>query len=66
VNAEDAADLSDLLQSLLNQYDLWFNRTPFYKMFEDARGTNWGRQVQTVMFQLPLPIPTAPQPPGQP
>ena len=33
--------LSDLLQSLVNQYDLWFDKTAFFKMFEDARGTNW-------------------------
>ena len=59
--------LADLLQSLLNQYELWFDKTSFYKMFEDARGTNWGRQIQSMTIQLPLGgPPTAPQPPAQP
>lgn len=67
VNAEETVDLADLLRSLLNQYELWFDKTPFFKMFEDARGTNWGRQAQAVTFQLPFPTPTnAPQPPSQP
>lgn len=66
VNAEDTADLADLLRSLLNQYELWFDKTPFFKMFEDSRGTNWGRQAQAVTFQLPFPMPpAAPRPPGQ-
>ena len=66
VNAEATAGLADLLQSLLNQYDVWFDKTAFFKMFEDTRGTNWGRQQQTLTFQMPFPIPQAPQPPGQP
>jgi hypothetical protein len=39
---------------MLNQYELWFDRTPFYKMYEDARCTNWGRQQQTINVQLPF------------
>jgi hypothetical protein len=66
VDAESTEGLADLLQSLVNQYDLWFDKTTFFKMFEDARGTNWGRQQQTMTVQLPFPIPSAPQPPGQP
>jgi hypothetical protein len=27
---------ADLWQRLLNQYELWFDRTSFYKVFEDA------------------------------
>lgn len=65
VNAEATADLSDLLQSLLNQYEIWFTSTSFFKMFEDARGINWGRQHQAVTLQLPFQMPS-PQPPGQP
>jgi len=66
VNAEATPGLADLLTSLLNQYELWFDKTHFYKMYEDARGTNWGRQQQTMTVQLPFPIPVQPQPPGQP
>lgn len=66
VNAESTDGLADLLQSLVNQYDLWFDKTTFFKMFEDARGTNWGRQQQTMTVQFPFPVPSAPQPPGQP
>lgn len=67
VNAEDTKGLADLLQSLLNQYELWFDKTSFYKMFEDAGGTNWGRQIQSMTIQLPLGgPPTVPQPLAQP
>lgn len=64
VDAEATEGLADLLQSLQNQYDLWFDKTAFFKMFEDSRGTNWGRQQQTMALQLPFPMP-APQPPAQ-
>ena len=46
---------------MLNQYELWFDRTPFYKMYEDARGMNWGRQQQTINVQLSFPLPAQPQ-----
>ena len=65
VDAESTEGLADLLQSLVNQYDLWFDKTAFFKMFEDARGINWGRQ-QTMTVGLPVPTPSAPQPLGQP
>ena len=68
VDAEATTGLADLLQSLLNQYDLWFDKTPFFKMFESAHGINWGRQLQTFTVQLPVPAPPTgpPQPPAQP
>lgn len=44
-NAEDIPGLADLIRSLRSQYDIWFDKTPFYKNYEDARGTNWGRQI---------------------
>lgn len=43
-NAEDISGLADLIRSLRSQYDIWFDKTPFYKLYEDSRGTNWGRQ----------------------
>lgn len=45
--------LDALVRSLYNQYDIWFNMSPFYKMFENAEGVNWGRQVMIV----PAPAP---------
>ncbi len=66
-NVEETAELGDLVRSLHNQYELWFGKTAFYKMFEDARGTNWGRQAQSVVVQLPVPGPPgAPLPATQP
>lgn len=50
-DAEGIPGLGPLVRSLHNQYDLWFDKTPFYKMFEDARGTHWGRQSVTVVVQ---------------
>jgi hypothetical protein len=63
VDAEATPGLADLLQSLHNQYDLFFDRSPFYKLFEDGRGTNWGRQQQTISVQLPVQAPSQPAPP---
>jgi hypothetical protein len=53
VNAEATDGLADLLRSLTNQYDLWFDRTPFIKMFEDSRGTNWAHRKQLRLEFLP-------------
>lgn len=67
VNIEQIDGLSDLVRSLRNQYAFWFDKTPFFKMFENARGINWGRQAQQIVMQLPpgaapgTPLP-APQP----
>jgi hypothetical protein len=38
--------MNDLLRSLYNQYELWFDKTPFYKLFEDARGTSWAGSLR--------------------
>ena len=66
-NLEKIEGLADLVRSLYNQYELWFEKTPFYKVFENARGINWGRQTQTVTVQLPhLFPPGVPQPAPQP
>lgn len=47
-NIEEIEGLADLVSSLRNQYDILFDQFPFYKVFEDARGTNWGRQFETI------------------
>lgn len=69
INIESIDGLGDLVRSLRNQYAFWFDRTPFFKMFENARGINWGRQAQQVIMQLPPgvgPIPQAAPQPGPP
>lgn len=63
---EDVPGLFDLVRSLRNQYELFLDKTPFYKLFEDARGTNWGRQSISVTLQIPVPFPGAPHPVPQP
>jgi hypothetical protein len=68
---EHIPGLFDLIRSLRNQYELFLDKTTFFKLFEDARGTNWGRQVQSVTLQIPvpfpgLPFPGAPHPAPQP
>lgn len=66
-NVERIKGLGDLVRSLYNQYELLFDKTAFVKMFEDARGINWGRQAPAVTLQLPLMMPpVAPQPTPQP
>ncbi len=62
-NAEDIKGLSDLVRSLYNQYELLFDKTPFYMVFENAHGINWGRLLPTVSVQVPIPVsPGKPQP----
>jgi len=66
-NLEEIEGLADLVRSLYNQYELWFDKTSFYKVFENARGINWGRQTQAVTIQLPHLVPSGmPQPAPQP
>jgi hypothetical protein len=53
-NSEENKNLDCLLLSLYNQYQFFFAQSPFYKLFENARGVNWGRASQ----QMPiLPVP---------
>lgn len=51
---EQIPGLADLVRSLYNQYEFWFDKTPRYKNFEDARGTGWGREAPTITLQLPI------------
>ncbi len=37
-------DLEIPVRSLYNQYNFFFDKTGFYKMYENNRGINWGRQ----------------------
>ena len=51
---EDIPELDPLILSLHNQYEIWFNKTAFYKNYENAHGICWGRQAQQVSVQVPL------------
>lgn len=67
VNLEEIDGLGPLVRSLYNQYELWFDKTSFYKMFENAYGIHWGRQVQSVTLQIPQGVvPNTPIPAPQP
>ncbi len=57
-------ELRQAIRSISNQYELFFNKTPFAKLYENIRGVHWGRAVQQVQIQLPIPSPV--KPPQQP
>lgn len=64
--SEEIKGLDDLIRSLYNQYDWWFDKTLFYKVFENAHGIAWGRQLlQPTQMPIMFP-PGAPQPTPQP
>lgn len=58
VNLEDLGELTSPIRSLYNQYEYLFDRSPFYKLFENTHGVSWGRQLTNVNIQIPLPQPT--------
>jgi hypothetical protein len=47
----------DLLLSLFNQYQFFFGFSPFYKLYENIRGINWGKNIQPQQIQIPVPVP---------
>lgn len=55
---------ADLVRSLFNQYLLFFDKTGFFKLFENCHGVHWGRQATSLTLQIPMP-PGAP-PSSQP
>lgn len=61
-DVEEFDGLADLIRSLNSQYEIWWNVTAFYKNFEDARGTNWGRMIAQISQSPP---PQMPQKPAQ-
>jgi hypothetical protein len=60
--------LDALVYSLCNQYEFFFAKTPFYKLYENAMGINWGRQTMALQLKLPTHPQGVPQPvpPGPP
>jgi hypothetical protein len=66
-DVEVTPGLPELVRSLYNQYELWFEQTSSYKNFENAHGISWGRYAQQLTVQLPLQTPAGPpQPAPQP
>ncbi len=51
-NAEDYG-IEDYLISLLNQFNIMFERTPYVKLFENSRGINWGRNYTQLLIEQP-------------
>jgi hypothetical protein len=47
INIEDISGLGDLIRSVYNQYEKWFEISPFFKMYENTRGISWGRYTKT-------------------
>jgi len=60
--------LRDLVWQLYCCVELYFDRTPSYKLFENAYGVSWARNIREVAVQVPLPgMPVVPPPaPEQP
>ena len=54
---EAAGHLRDLVRSLANQYELFFDKSPFIKLYENSRGINWGRQSQRLTLEVPMQAP---------
>ena len=54
------SDLADLVRSLFHQYTFFFEKTPFYKVFENSAGINWGRQQVQQVMNIALPNPAPP------
>jgi hypothetical protein len=65
---ETIEGLDSLVYSLYNQYEFFFDKTPFYKLYENAMGINWGRQTRALQLKLPVSPQGVPQPvsPGPP
>ncbi|MBM3326450.1 MAG: hypothetical protein FJY65_05665 [Calditrichaeota bacterium] len=50
---EDIPGVSELVRSLYIQYQFWFDKSPFLKIYENSRGICWGRHIQSVEIQIP-------------
>ncbi len=56
---ESIEGLSELIRSLHNQFEMFLDQTPFFKLYENARGITWGRQARQLTVELPMPGPGA-------
>jgi len=64
VYPESIEGLGDLIRSLHNQFEFFFDQTAFYKLFENAHGITWGRQMVPIQVPMmaPGPLDSAPLP----
>ncbi len=65
VYTEEIDGLADLVHSLYLQYELGFDKSAFFKFYENAHGINWGRQIEVRAISA-SPSPLTPPPAGQP
>ena len=64
----DLRERPALRRYLWNLYcliELYFDRTPAVKLFENSRGVSWARHYQEQVLQIPVPTPV-PQPSEEP
>lgn len=48
---------ADLVRSLSHQYEFFFDKSPFFKVFENSEGIAWGRQQFSQVLNIPIPSP---------
>jgi len=58
--------LRDLIWQLYCCVELYFDRSPAYKLFENAHGVSWARHIREIAVQIPLPVAPIPPPPAPP
>jgi hypothetical protein len=57
----DPSELDNLLLSLFNQFQFFLGQSGFYKLYENTRGINWGKAIQSMQqLQVPIQIPNNP------
>lgn len=67
IDLETVTGLDPLVYSLYNQFEFFFDKSTFYKLYENALGVNWGRQAVQIPLNLRLPGgPPAPASPDAP
>jgi len=66
IYVEEIPGLASLLRSLFIQYTFLLDRTPFYKLFDNTHGVNWGRQISPLFVRPPPPLQTPPPGPAEP
>ena len=50
-------DSANLVRSLFHQYAFFFDKTPFYKVYENSAGIGWGRQQVQPVVNIPIRSP---------
>jgi len=56
LNIKDLSEMPELMQQIWKLYcliELYFDRTPAVKIFENSRGTSWSRAFHEQVVQIP-------------